>query len=264
MRRRPAGSSSRRYLGAAFHVFFNPTFRYVREIVGPSDAMLEFETEIDGVHDQRRRPHPMERRRPDRRLQGHAQAAEGDQPHPPAHGGDASGRSVNAPPLPVFRALTRADLPMLHGWLQRPHVAEWWPAPTTLAELEDDYFSAAAAASSTRACIAALDGEPLGFIQSYVALGSGDGWWEDETDPGVRGIDQFLADGSRLGQGLGSAMVDAFARRLFADPAVTKIQTDPSPDNARAIRCYRRAGFVDRGSIVTPDGPALLMIRGRP
>ena len=38
-----------RYLTAAFHVFFNPTFRYVREIVGPSDAMLEFETEIDGV-----------------------------------------------------------------------------------------------------------------------------------------------------------------------------------------------------------------------
>jgi len=37
------------YLGAAFHVFFNPTFRYVREIVGPSDAMLEFETEIDGI-----------------------------------------------------------------------------------------------------------------------------------------------------------------------------------------------------------------------
>lgn len=37
------------YLSAAFHVFFNPTFRYVREIVGPSDAMLEFETEIDGV-----------------------------------------------------------------------------------------------------------------------------------------------------------------------------------------------------------------------
>ena len=37
------------YLGAAFQVFFNPSFRYVREIVGPSDAMLEFETEIDGV-----------------------------------------------------------------------------------------------------------------------------------------------------------------------------------------------------------------------
>jgi SnoaL-like domain len=37
------------YLGAAFDVFFNDSFRYVREIVGPSDAMLEFETEVDGV-----------------------------------------------------------------------------------------------------------------------------------------------------------------------------------------------------------------------
>ena len=37
------------YLSAAFHVFFNPTFRYVREIVGASDAMLEFETELDGI-----------------------------------------------------------------------------------------------------------------------------------------------------------------------------------------------------------------------
>ncbi len=40
---------ARAYLGAAFQVFFNPSFRYVREIIGPSDAMLEFETEIDGV-----------------------------------------------------------------------------------------------------------------------------------------------------------------------------------------------------------------------
>jgi hypothetical protein len=37
------------YLGAAFQVFFNATFRYVREIVGNTDAMLEFEVEIDGV-----------------------------------------------------------------------------------------------------------------------------------------------------------------------------------------------------------------------
>jgi hypothetical protein len=38
-----------RYLGAAFRVFGAPGFRYVREIVGAADAMLEFEVEIDGV-----------------------------------------------------------------------------------------------------------------------------------------------------------------------------------------------------------------------
>jgi hypothetical protein len=37
------------YLGAAFQVFNNPSFHYVREIMGASDAMLEFETDIDGV-----------------------------------------------------------------------------------------------------------------------------------------------------------------------------------------------------------------------
>jgi hypothetical protein len=37
------------YLGAAFHVFFNDSFRYVREVAGERDAVLEFETEIDGI-----------------------------------------------------------------------------------------------------------------------------------------------------------------------------------------------------------------------
>jgi SnoaL-like domain len=37
------------YLAAAFHVFFNETFRYVREIIGSHDAMLEFQVEIDGI-----------------------------------------------------------------------------------------------------------------------------------------------------------------------------------------------------------------------
>lgn len=38
-----------KYLWAAFHVFFNESFRYVREVVGPHDAVLEFSVEIDGI-----------------------------------------------------------------------------------------------------------------------------------------------------------------------------------------------------------------------
>ncbi len=37
------------YLTAALHVFGNESFRYVREVVGERDAVLEFETEIDGI-----------------------------------------------------------------------------------------------------------------------------------------------------------------------------------------------------------------------
>lgn len=37
------------YLTAAFHLLSQFNFRYVREIVGASDAMLEFEADLDGV-----------------------------------------------------------------------------------------------------------------------------------------------------------------------------------------------------------------------
>ena len=39
-----------RYLAAAFHVFFNDSFRYVREFTSEHDAVLEFEVDIDGIH----------------------------------------------------------------------------------------------------------------------------------------------------------------------------------------------------------------------
>lgn len=37
------------YLRAALQVFINPSFRYVREVVGARDAVLEFQVEIDGI-----------------------------------------------------------------------------------------------------------------------------------------------------------------------------------------------------------------------
>lgn len=37
------------YLAGAFHVLFNETFRYVREIRAQNEAVLEFTVEIDGI-----------------------------------------------------------------------------------------------------------------------------------------------------------------------------------------------------------------------
>ena len=37
------------YLAAAFNVFFNDTFQYVREVVGENNAVLEFDVVIDGI-----------------------------------------------------------------------------------------------------------------------------------------------------------------------------------------------------------------------
>ena len=140
---------------------------------------------------------------------------------------------------------------MLREWMKHPHVAEWWEAGDP--------------GPRAKGYIVHLKEQAIGFIQSYVAKEAGDGWWPDETDPGVLGIDQFLADERHLGKHLGRLMIRAFVDRLFADPAVSAIQTDPDPGNERAIRCYRGAGFEDVGVVQTPDGPALLMrrVRGR-
>jgi aminoglycoside 6'-N-acetyltransferase-1b len=163
----------------------------------------------------------------------------------------------------TFRSLAAADLPMLHVWLGRPHIAEWWSPTPSLLEVEQEFAPLISGESTTRAYLVLGDGAPIGYIQSYVAKGSGEGWWPDEHDPGVRGIDHFLANAGELGRGVGTATVRAFVRRLFADPAVTRIQTDPSPLNRRAIRCYEKAGFHPLGEVDTPDGRALLMVRDR-
>jgi len=164
--------------------------------------------------------------------------------------------------------MTEQDLPLLHEWLQRPHIVEWWGGeaerPKYLAETRACYLPRVLADQGVTPYIAMLGDEPVGYAQSYVALGSGDGWWEDETDPGVRGIDQSLARAELLGRGLGTELVTALVARLFADPAVSRIQTDPSPDNGRAIRCYEKAGFRRLRTIVTPDGPAEYMVIDRP
>jgi RimJ/RimL family protein N-acetyltransferase len=158
-----------------------------------------------------------------------------------------------------FHPLREEDLTMFREWLLRPHVAEWWGEAESLDELRADYVLATDQPHATRAYIARTGSEPIGFIQCYVVMGSGGGWWEDETDPGARGIDQFLARANDLGRGIGRSMVRAFVAKLFDDPVVSVVQTDPHPTNLRAIRCYRAAGFDVIGPVTTPDGPALLM-----
>ena len=180
---------------------------------------------------------------------------------------DVPGRGMNvyphAPERFEFVPLREEHLPMLHGWLARPHVAAWWQPTPSIEDLRRDYVAEGYGPHDTRAYIAFYERVAIGFIQCYLVVGSGGGWWQDETDPGARGIDQFLCDPQSLGRGLGSAMVRAFVDRLFEDPSITVVQTDPAVGNERAIRSYARAGFAVERRVETPDGPATLMRRHR-
>jgi RimJ/RimL family protein N-acetyltransferase len=165
----------------------------------------------------------------------------------------------------TFHPLAEADLPLLCAWLRRPHLQAWWRSgEMSLDEVREKYRPRLAGRDAARPYLAYVDGQPAGYIQYYVAAEGTASWWPDEPGPGVLGIDQFLADGARLGQGLGTAMVSQFTAWLLEDPRVTEIRVDPHPDNLRAIRCYTRVGFRAVGPMATPDGPALMMVLKRP
>ncbi len=78
-----------------------------------------------------------------------------------------------------FRPLSRADFPLLQCWLQQPHVAAWWPSGATADSVAEEFTPLLDADSTTRAYVVLLDGRAIGYIQSYVAMESGDGWWDD-------------------------------------------------------------------------------------
>ncbi|VCZ91946.1 aac(6')Ib-cr_1_DQ303918 [Klebsiella pneumoniae] len=165
----------------------------------------------------------------------------------------------------TLRLMTEHDLAMLYEWLNRSHIVEWWggeEARPTLADVQEQYLPSVLAQESVTPYIAMLNGEPIGYAQSYVALGSGDGRWEEETDPGVRGIDQLLANASQLGKAWEPSWFELWLS-CCSMIEVTKIQTDPSPSNLRAIRCYEKAGFERQGTVTTPYGPAVYMVQTR-
>ena len=71
---------------------------------------------------------------------------------------------------------------MLYEWLNRSHIVEWWGGEEalrpTLADVQEQYLLSVLAQESVTPYIAMLNGEPIGYAQSRVALGSGDGWWK--------------------------------------------------------------------------------------
>src|SRR5713101_5565424 len=107
----------------------------------------------------------------------------------------------------TFRPLRREHLPLLTEWLNREHIRRCWHRSHTLEEVEAKYGPRIDGTELTRVFLIELDARPAGMIQTYLARDHP--YWIG-PEPGVAGVDLFIADEDQLGKGLGPRMLIEF------------------------------------------------------
>jgi aminoglycoside 6'-N-acetyltransferase len=154
----------------------------------------------------------------------------------------------------AFRAMSRADLPLIRRWLRTPEVVRWWGDPDEQYELVSSDLDH----PDMDQFIVSFDGRLFAYIQCYRLSTWNQGF--GDHPPETRGIDQFIGEPDLIGCGHGAKFIRQFVDECFKK-GTPRVVTDPDPVNARAVRAYEKAGFERVGLVDTPDGRSLLMVR---
>jgi aminoglycoside 6'-N-acetyltransferase len=102
-----------------------------------------------------------------------------------------------------------------------------------------------------------------GYLQMYHANAE-DFWTAFGVPKETFGLDLFLAGEGNRRRGLGLAAITLACTRLWQIPEIVRIQIDPDPGNAPAIRAYEKAGFMPVCEAPGYEGaPMLYMAIGR-
>jgi aminoglycoside 6'-N-acetyltransferase len=136
----------------------------------------------------------------------------------------------------TFEPLSLRHRPLLVTWTAQPHVKEWW------SEADDDIDSFFEPAEHSP-YIAYVSSEATAYIQSYPPSPLPKYAWQNALPPSARGIDLFIGPPDKIGKGIGTRIIRAFAAKLFAEGA-TQVVIDPDKRNARAVAAYLKAGFT--------------------
>jgi RimJ/RimL family protein N-acetyltransferase len=134
---------------------------------------------------------------------------------------------------------------LLDGWLNAPHMREWWGPPDEELGYIRDMVEGR---DTTRPFLIALDGEPVGYIQYwFIGHHQNETWiadhpWLAELPSDTVGVDLSIGDPGKLSQGIGTAALANFVSGL-REQGHTNIIIDPDPENGRAVTAYRKAGF---------------------
>jgi aminoglycoside 6'-N-acetyltransferase len=131
----------------------------------------------------------------------------------------------------VLRPVQAGDKVTLTEIFSDPEVARWWGDPAISVR---DALNVEEGGSHF---VIELDGETIGFIQSY-----------EEDDPMYRHASLDISLGSPwLGKGLGRDALRTLAHYLIDERGHHRLTIDPAAHNTRAIKAYESVGFKPVG-----------------
>lgn len=145
----------------------------------------------------------------------------------------------------AFAPLAPDDLPLLHRWLNLPHVKQWWgDADAGYAEVVAHYTPRLEGDEPVHSFLIHCDGVPVGFIQTYLIRDFSEYGLDLPPEEHIAGVDLFIGEPAYLNRGIGSRALRQFLDEIvFGELQSQKCMIDPEPANVRAIRAYERAGF---------------------
>lgn len=131
-----------------------------------------------------------------------------------------------------------ADVILVGGWMQQPHVAPWWDLAGPLARTAA-YLRAEPAHQD--AWIASLDGEPFAFVETYRA---DEDPLADHVDvsPGDRGWHVLVGPPEQLGTGAARLLAGHVIDSLMAEDGAERVLCEPDVRNARMLAFCRAVG----------------------
>jgi RimJ/RimL family protein N-acetyltransferase len=135
------------------------------------------------------------------------------------------------------------DLSLVARWLSAPHVARWYLAGSTVEQEVEDLRRSVAGEQAVHALIVAEREVPVGWCQWYLC--GVDPAWATEMGAGPSdvGIDYAIGDPSRVGQGVGTALITELVRLVREHHPRHAVMADPDERNVASRRVLEKNGF---------------------
>ncbi|OGO30542.1 MAG: hypothetical protein A2Z29_11225 [Chloroflexi bacterium RBG_16_56_11] len=148
----------------------------------------------------------------------------------------------------AFKRLKETDLPLMHRWLNTPHVSEWWEVSgkklPSLETVREKYLPRIKGNDPVDCFLIAYDGMPIGMVQSCKMDDFPAEKANFNLDQSCAAIDIVIGEEDYVHRGLGSSIIREFLKEvIFKKYAVDCCIVDPYVENEIAIRAYNKAGF---------------------